>query len=84
MSAPFAQAVAGRVLSVEVTPLRTAKDSRRYTLTLHPTKATAPTEIIVSELWLPASNLDVKVSDEMVAKGAEAVSAEVAAAMKQA
>ena len=28
--------------------------------------------------------LDVKVSDEMVAKGAEAVSAEVAAAMKQA
>ena len=63
MSAPFAQAVAGRVLSVEVTPLRTAKDSRRYTLTLHPTKAAAPTEIIVSELWLPASSLDVKVSD---------------------
>eukprot|EP01045_Picozoa_sp_COSAG04_P011099 COSAG04_NODE_705_length_10946_cov_208.154052_3_plen_92_part_00 len=34
-----------------------------YQKALHPTKVTAPTEIIVSELWLPASSLDVKVSD---------------------
>jgi hypothetical protein len=63
MSAPFAQSVAGRVLSIDVTPLTTTAAKRRYILNYVHTNATAPTEIIVNAMWLPQEKLDVQVSD---------------------
>ena len=63
MSAPFAQSVAGRVLSIDVTPLTTSAAKRQYTLIYVNTTATAPTEIVVNAMWLPQEKLDVQVSD---------------------
>ena len=62
MSAPFAQSVAGRVLSINVTPLRTPPASRKYSLTFIPTNTTAPTELIVNSIWLPHDQLEVTVT----------------------
>ena len=73
MSAPFAQSVAGRVLSIDVTPLRTPAAKRKYTLTYLPTNTTgpdgnsAPTEMIVSSMWLPLDQLEVTVSGQEAA-----------------
>jgi endoglycosylceramidase len=73
VSAPFAQSVAGRVLSIDVTPLRTPPAQRRYALTYVPTNTTgpdgnsAPSELVVSSLWLPREQLDVQVSGQEAA-----------------
>jgi hypothetical protein len=77
MSAPFAQAVAGRMLGATVTPLSTPKAQRTYTLSYMPaastpssnatadggaaSAATVGTEIIVNAMWLEQAALHVTV-----------------------
>ena len=61
------------MLAIDVTPLRTAAAQRRYTLTYLPTNTTgpdgnsAPTEMIVSSMWLPLERLEVTVSGQEAA-----------------
>eukprot|EP01043_Picozoa_sp_COSAG02_P063717 COSAG02_NODE_9109_length_2327_cov_1.016158_2_plen_120_part_00 len=67
MSAPFAQSVAGRVVSIEVSPLQTPAAKRQYKLEYMLANATAPSEIIVSSMWLPQENLAVKIDGDSTA-----------------
>ena len=67
MRAPFAQAVAGRVISIRSTPFDTPQTERGYSIAfvsdpLHP--VTAPTEIVVSTMWLTKDELDVEVKGQ--------------------
>jgi hypothetical protein len=68
MSAPFAQSVAGRVLSIEVSPLQTPAAKRQYKLEYMLANATAPSEIIVSSMWLRQEDLAVKIIGDSTAE----------------
>lgn len=63
MSTPFAQAVAGRAVSISITPLDTPEKDRRYTLTYQLTGTMAPTEIVIPSAWLLTANLKVGVGE---------------------
>ena len=67
MSAPFAQSVAGRVISIEVSPLQTPAAKRQYKLEYVLANATAPSEIIVSSMWLRQEDLAVKIIGDSTA-----------------
>lgn len=67
MSAPFAQSVAGRVVSIEVSPLQTPAAKRQYKLEYMLANATAPSEIIVSSMWLPQEDLAVDIDGDSTA-----------------
>merc|ERR1712113_1300791 len=67
MSTPFAQAVAGRVVTISTTPLDTPNDERQFVITYkrvstHNEGKEAPTLIVVPSGWLLKEQLDVVVS----------------------
>jgi len=59
MSTPFAQAVAGRVVSISVPPLDTPVHSRQYQIIYKLTGTMAPTEIVVPSEWMEIDALEV-------------------------
>jgi len=63
---PFAQAVAGRVVSISNTPVQSANWARKFVLKYvrnpcFSAAPTAPTEIVISSAWLPKEELNVDV-----------------------
>merc|ERR1712187_214537 len=59
LSTPFAQAVAGRVVAIKVTPLNTSASQRQYSVTYALTESHGPTEIVVPADWAPADKFKV-------------------------